>query len=187
MLVMAVAGCYKEPVPSYKLVPADHRIYLSGRGLESFPVVNRNADYLNLDRNRLGDVTGVEKLVGLKWLRLNNNLLSSLPDISGLTKLRRIYLKGNLFKEVPEQLKNLPSLTDVELSDNPITQVPAWLVKKGGLKNVSFNGTLISKLPDDLSGWKSLHMLQLGNTPVGNDPAEMARIRKQLKDVSIIF
>lgn len=187
MLAMVVAGCFKEPIPAYKTVPADHRIYLSDKALEHFPQVNPKADYLNLDRNKLKDITGAEKLVYLKWLRLNNNALSSLPDISALKNLRRIYLRGNLFAEVPPGLNNLPSLTDVELSKNPIREVPEWFVKKTGLKNVSLNGTLISKLPDDLSGWKSLQSLQLGDTPICNNPAEMARIREQLKDVAIIF
>ena len=179
------AGCFNEPEPAYKTVPAENRVYLSDKALKVFPQVTPTADYLNLDRNELTDITGVEKLTALKWLRLNNNQLEKLPDLKALTSLRRIYLKNNRFSEVPETLKDLPALTDIELSGNPIKEVPEWLAKKEGLKNLSFNRTQITKLPADLSAWKSLKSLQLGDLRM---PAEeMARIRSALENVAIVF
>ncbi len=185
-IALVVAGCFNEPVPAYKTVPAENRVYLNDRALKVIPKINLNADYLNLDRNELKDVSGIENLTELKWLRLNSNQLSALPNLKRLTKLRRIYLKRNYFAEVPDTLRDLPSLTDIELSDNPIREVPKWLAEKKGLKNLSFNRTLITRLPDDISAWASLNSLQLGDLQLSAE--EMARIRSALpKSVAVVF
>ncbi len=86
---------------------------------------------------------------------------------------------------MPETLKDLPSLTDIDLSGNPVGEVPAWLAQKKGLKNVSFSRTKVTRLPEDLSAWKTLQSLQLGDLNISS--AEMKRIREALPDVAIVF
>ena len=190
-LCAAVGGCFDEPEPAYKSVPAENRVYVKDAGLEKVDWssaafgAGESIDYINLDRNKLVSVDGVEKFTGLKWLRLNENKLESLPDLKPLSRLRRIYLRDNKFTVVPETLKDLPELTDIELSGNPIKDIPAWLAERKGLKNLSFNRTQLTSLPADLSAWKSLHSLQLGELKLSKD--EMARIRKALPSVAIVF
>ena len=185
LAALCATGCFNEPEPAYKSVPAENRVYLSDKGLKAVPAVNAKADYLNLDRNELTNVDAVAKLEGLKWLRLNDNKLAALPDLKGLVNLRRIYLKNNRFAAVPETLKDLPALTDVDLSGNPVKEVPAWLAEKKGLKNLSFSRTQITKLPENLEAWKSLQCLKLGDLSI--PAAEMARIRSALPNVAIVF
>ena len=186
-LLGAAAGCFDEPTPAYKTVPAESRLYLSDKGLSDLKTVDLSkvGDYLNLDRNALTNIDSVATLVGLKWLRLNENRLASMPDLSALVNLRRIYLRDNNLIRVPETLKDLPALTDIELSGNPIREIPTWLAQKKGLQNLSFNRTQIKKLPDDLSAWTSLKSLQLGE--LGLSAEEMARIRQALPQVAIVF
>ena len=184
----AFAGCFDEPEPAYKSVPEGARIYLKEQGLADLKGQSFDAskiDYLNLDRNALTNVDEVASLSGLKWLRLNSNQLSALPPLGELKSLRRIYLRDNRFNEVPETLKDLPSLTDIDLSGNPVSEIPEWLAKKEGLEFLSFSRTKITKLPDDLSAWRRLKALQLGDLQMA--PDEMARIRKSLPDVAIVF
>ena len=195
VLSLALAGCFNEPEPAYKTVPAENRVYLQEKGLTTLAdgrfagAVRHDApcavDYLNLDRNQLTNVDAVASLTGLKWLRLNENRLASLPDLSALVNLRRIYLRDNKFTVVPETLKDLPALTDIELSGNPIKTIPDWLAAKQGLLFLSFNRTQVTALPADLSAWKSLKALQLGELNLSAE--EMARIRAALPDVAITF
>jgi Leucine-rich repeat (LRR) protein len=182
---LAVAGCFNEPEPAYKSVPAENRIYLSDRNLTELPELNLAADYLNLDRNSLTNIDAVAGLKSLKWLRLNDNRLSSLPELKDLASLRRIYLKNNRFSEVPATLASLPALTDIDISGNPVSEVPEWLAKRQGLKNLSFSRTRIVRLPADLSAWKCLKSLQLGELNI--EPAEMKRRREALPSVAIVF
>ena len=181
----AAAGCFDEPTPARKSVPPESRVYMSDRGLTEVPAVNAKADYLNLDRNQLTNVEAVATLTGLKWLRLNDNRLAALPDLKALVNLRRIYLKNNRFAEVPATLKDLPALTDIDLSGNPIREVPAWLAEKKGLKNLSFSHTQVTALPPNLEAWSTLQSLQLGELALS--AFEMARIRKALPNVAIVF
>ena len=194
--LVAVAGCFNEPEPAYKSVPAENRVYLSDKGLKDLSSCASltsgkdsasplNIDYVNLDRNELTNVDAVAKLEGLKWLRLNDNKLAVLPDLKGLVNLRRIYLRNNKFAAVPETLKDLPALTDIDLSGNPIKEIPQWLAEKRGLKNLSFSRTQVVKLPDNLEAWRSLQCLQLGDLNIS--AAEMARIRAALPNVAIVF
>ena len=188
-----MTGCFNEPEPAYKSVPAESRVYLSDKGLKDLSScaalkggeASPSIDYVNLDRNQLTNVDAVAQLGGLKWLRLNDNKLAALPDLKGLVNLRRIYLRNNKFTVVPETLKDLPVLTDIDLSGNPIKEVPQWLAEKKGLKNLSFSRTQVVKLPENLEAWTSLQCLQLGDLNIS--AAEMARIRSALPNVAIVF
>ena len=187
LALCALTGCFDEPIPAAQTVRPDQRVYLNDRGLKDLSSVALAADidYLNLDRNQLTNVAPVVALKDLKWLRLNGNRLTTLPDLSALTALRRIYLKDNRFAAVPETLKDLPALTDIDLSGNPIKEVPAWLAEKKGLKNLSFTRTQLNRLPEDLSAWRSLATLQLGDLML--KPEEMARIRAALPRTAVVY
>ena len=94
LAALCVAGCFNEPEPAYKTVPAGARVYLQDKELKTAPLPENPqiVDYINLDRNSLTNIDALAALDGLKWLRLNDNRLSSLPDLGRLVKLRRIVL-----------------------------------------------------------------------------------------------
>ncbi len=208
--VMALGGCYQEPVSAEKSVPPEHRVYLKNLSLETLTVKDvyehgrvfcggwtnlssivtefkpESLDYLNLDRNSLTNISEIGAFKALKWLRLNGNRLSSLPDLSALVSLRRIYLGGNRFAEVPPQLSALKNLTDIDLSGNPISHVPEWLARMENLEHLSFSRTKIKFLPKDLSRWRSLRTLQLGDIE-GLSRDEMDRIRRELPRTAVVF
>ena len=189
---MFLAGCFNEPEPAYRTVPAVNRVYLSDRALKDLSSVEdafaagAAIEYVNLDRNELETLPAeIGALTGLKWLRLNSNRLSELPDLSSLKSLRRVYLRGNRFTAVPETLSRLPALTDIDISENPVGEIPEWLARREGLESLSFSRTAVRKLPEDLSAWKSLKSLQLGDLAL--EPAEMARVRAALPKTAVVF
>lgn len=164
--------------------------YFARNGMEKIPDFSAWADtldYLNLDGNAIAEIPDtLAGLLKLKWLRLNENKLQSLPaSLASLKNIRRIYLKKNAFKEVPQVLRQMQSLEEISLDGNPVKTVPDWLVTMPNLRGISLSGTEISKLPEDLSAWKKLDFLALGSCPVSKE--EMARIRKNLPDVAIVF
>ncbi|MER7501450.1 hypothetical protein AB0L05_18345 [Nonomuraea pusilla] len=66
----------------------------------------------------------VRDLTHLRELRLN---LTAVPDRLGtLTALTHLRLGGGL-THVPEALRDLPSLTSLDLYGNELTELPAWL------------------------------------------------------------
>ena len=209
--ILALGGCYQEPVSAEKSVPPEHRVYLKNLRLETLRVQDvyehgkvfgggwtnlssivsefkpESLDYLNLDYNILTNISEIGAFKSLKWLRLNNNRLSALPDLSALaSSLKRIYLSSNRFTEVPESLSALKNLTDIDLSGNPISQIPEWLSQMENLEHLSFSRTKIKSLPKDLSKWVSLRTLQLGELE-NFSKEEMDRIRKALPKTAVVF
>ena len=191
LVATLAAGCFNEPEPAYKSVPAENRVYLSGKGLTDLSKVGdafaagAAIDYLNLDRNKLASVEGVETLTKLKWLRLNDNKLESVPDLSHLARLEKIYLAGNRLREVPPFLEALPELEMIDMSGNPVAEIPEWLARKSGLRHLDLSRTALRSLPADLGAWKSLRSLKLGDLRL--DEGEMRRIRSALPGVRIVF
>lgn len=216
LVAAALAGCYKEPVSADKTVRPEERIYLKntslalltvndvyGKGLVFMPDAGcwtnlsarfesidafkpASVDYLNLDYNSLTNVDAVAGFTSLKWLRLNSNKLAALPDLSALADLRKIYLRRNFFTTVPSTLRDMPLLTDIDMSENPmLKEIPGWLAEKTGLEHLSFSSTSITRLPADLTAWKTLKTLQLGNLKLTRE--EMDRVRAALPETAVVF
>ena len=196
-LAVLLSGCFKEPRSAEDSVPAGTHVYLKDQGLEVLTpgqVLQGGAlkpeaiTYLNLDYNALTDVEAVVAFKGLKWLRLNNNKLERLPaDLSALNSLRRLYLRDNAFTVVPPALaKGLPELETLDLSGNPIGEIPDWLAARKGLRHLNLSDTHVKRLPADLSAWRSLVSLQMGGLN-GLTLEEMTRIRAALPDTRIVF
>lgn len=211
--VLAAAGCFREPTPADATVDPNTRVYMKDAGLVEFSVnavrekgrvflgdekgwanlLDRvesfdpaSLDYLNLDYNALTNVDALAAFTGLRWLRLNENKLKTLPDFSGMKSLRSLHVRDNELTEVPATVGDLPELAVLDLSGNPISEIPEWFAKKEGMEHLSLSRTHLKRLPDDISAWKSLKSLQLGGLRLESID-ELKRIRAALPDTAVVF
>ena len=70
-------------------------------------------------------MNGLNEVRNLQSLNLGGNQISSMDGISKLSKLMTLYLNKNNISDLSEisKLKLNVSLCDLDLSDNPITQI----------------------------------------------------------------
>ena len=73
---------------------------------------------LDLRRDKLTDVTGLEKLTKLEELYLGDNQLTNVKGLEKLTQLKKLSLTLNKLTSV-KGLENLTQLKELYLNDNP--------------------------------------------------------------------
>ncbi len=125
---------------------------------------------LDVSRNVLTVLPGLEKLTALQTLNVSGNRLSEFPDISSLAQLHvldishnalsalpagisseslsllgQVFANGNEITEIPADLTNLQSLRTLDVSDNKLVAIPAELGDCSKMKDLKFGG---NKLKD---------------------------------------
>ncbi|KAL0277406.1 UNVERIFIED_CONTAM: hypothetical protein PYX00_004699 [Menopon gallinae] len=112
---------------------------LTKKRLREFPseILNQAefVQYLYLEGNKLSKLpeTFFQHLRHLKWLDLRNNELVAFPTV-GLKNhgyLEFILLQGNRIKYLPTELGLLPNLKGLQISGNPIVNVPYDVISNG--------------------------------------------------------
>lgn len=85
--------------------------------------------WLDLSSNRLTRTIGLEGAVALQTLLLARNRLTKVENLGALVVLRRLDISNNLIPSVAElrplAIGREPTLTDLDLSDNPLRESPA--------------------------------------------------------------
>ncbi len=133
--------------------------------------------------NRKEAVKRIKKvmLTNATSLDLSNLQLSSLPDVflpnlSGnarfLNNIQKLNLKGNNFTGIPEPIKNLRSLEELNLEDNQIAALPKEALEKLiTLQVLNLKGNQIAVLPENIfDNLKALQNLDLGNNQIRELP-----------------
>ncbi|MHA3737381.1 NEL-type E3 ubiquitin ligase domain-containing protein [Pseudomonas sp. Eth.TT006] len=90
-----------------------------------------NLKHLSLENNRIQltehTLVKLSRLRGLESLNLSGNRLGATVDVGGLFELNHLYLRNTRATELPKGLQLLPNLKRVDLRDNDIRDLPAWL------------------------------------------------------------
>ena len=83
---------------------------------------------LDLGKNKIARVEGIETLGLLTQLSLEDNEITSLTGLGKLTSLMELYIGNNRISQVKEvqQLKALPKLIILDLSGNPLCETPDY-------------------------------------------------------------
>ncbi|XP_062327650.1 malignant fibrous histiocytoma-amplified sequence 1 homolog [Osmerus eperlanus] len=139
---------------------------LSGRKLKALPAElleeGAQAKRVDLQRNRLKQVSGLSSLLCLKELNLSRNELLDFPlEVGSLSLLERLYLNQNNIRVVPEGLfPRLENLQFLKLSTNHLSQLPADLACCRSLAYLNLSHNSLTDLQPlvGLSGLTELHV-----------------------------
>ncbi|MBX8472578.1 hypothetical protein K5E37_26395 [Pseudomonas sp. RIT778] len=163
-------------VPDLFLVGDGHSSRL-GRFLEAFP----GLDSLAIRECNLGDIPkDIFTMSQLTALSLPDCEISLTPEsvaaLAGMDKLEVLNLRDNPLGLTPD-ISNLHSLTDLDLSDTGITEIP-----KGTLENLHWNeidlsGNAITDVPEEIMDVPASvgDRYDLRNNPLS--PQSLARVR----------
>ncbi|MEN8908064.1 MAG: leucine-rich repeat domain-containing protein [Clostridiales bacterium] len=77
---------------------------------------------LNLSKQDIADITGLEHFTGLTKLMLGNNSVNNITPLENLTNLRELNIGANHLSDITP-LKNLTNLTSLNLVVNDITDI----------------------------------------------------------------
>jgi Leucine-rich repeat (LRR) protein len=171
-----------------------------------------NITYLDISNHKLAKLpTSIKNLVNLEEIILNKNLLTEVPrPLQRLTNLRRLYLNQNgiaLKKQglrplrkltslerlglaynrigmVPKSIRHVsPTLTDLILSGNPISEVSPELARLQGLRNLQFYANKLRAIPEGVFALKNLEELDIYKNEIRVIPPQI----KQLANLKILY
>lgn len=115
--------------------------------------------------------------------------VQGIQNIDGIEKMWRINLDGNNIKleGSPFLGLNLPCRI-LTLNRNQISALsPAFFAGLSHLKTLELNRNNITELPDNLGALSHLDVLELAENPLVKDEAQIAKIKKALPNVNIVY
>ncbi|CAF1560461.1 unnamed protein product [Didymodactylos carnosus] len=137
---LQLRGCNLKYVPNfitqlYSLTTLD----LSGNSLVSLPLTFihlQKLHWLHLGSNKFQQIPReILLLYKLEYLFMSYNSISSLSGLGILKTLKSLDLRGNQLCTIPEEIENLVSLTELNLSDNYLSHLSTELLT--GIQHLS--------------------------------------------------
>ncbi|KAF4091051.1 hypothetical protein AMELA_G00032720 [Ameiurus melas] len=171
---------------------------LSGKKLKSLPSDllqnDQDVDKVDLQKNRLKNVTGISQLSNLTELNLGRNELAEFPqEISKLQQLVKLYMNQNNIKSIPDNIfPSLKKLTFLKMSTNKLKELPSDmnrcenliylnlsnnclrdvqpLVGLGRLKELYVENNHLTELPHALFQSQNLEKFKANRNPLRKPP-----------------
>jgi len=113
-----------------------------------------------------------------------NKLTTIPPIISIFTNITFVSLSGNRFREIPEALKELKHLNEIDFRSNFLKDVPEWLNTMNELQRVFLDDNEFTTISTNLTSCKHIHQLILNRNSITDIPAHISEM-KQLSLFSI--
>ncbi|MDZ3991293.1 leucine-rich repeat domain-containing protein [Pseudomonas sp. Teo4] len=170
-LCLTNAGFSELDQAFFNLFPNLQTLQLSANRLTRLPSLAGFSELRSLDvqRNRLTTLEGLEHLTGLTQLVANDNALVSLPDLGRLSRLTRLDLQRNQLETV-EGVQHLTLMTQLDLSDNRLAALPEhihWLVR---VRYVNLSANRLAALPTGIGRMTALTQLNLADNRLSDLP-----------------
>lgn len=155
---------------------------------------------LNLQRNQLRSLNGIERAVNLSNLDVSSNQIDELPKTFGqLSNLSTLNVSGNFIKELPEsfgglgelrmlncscnRLKHLPDsvcnlikLKSLDLSNNQLARLPETVGSLPELEDLNMRANFLQALPDSFGRLPKLNSLILRKNKFATVPNQLSRL-----------
>lgn len=118
------------------------KLSLKGNDLDSINLDKlAKLEDLNLENNKISDISFLEKVNKLTSLNLNKNNVENIEAVSNLKDLVYLYLKNNKISNI-DALKSLNKLSNLTLSNNNVSDISA-LKDLNELSSVKIDGNKI--------------------------------------------
>jgi hypothetical protein len=107
--------------------------------------------------------------------------MDRLPDLQDLIETARrdgalsLNLNGRALDSLPESLRSLTTLTQLDVNGNRLTMLPAWLSGMTGLTSLGLSGNQLAALPDWL-GMTGLTELWVGGNQLSELPESLGNL-----------
>lgn len=106
-----------EPIKSLR---PEYLVLFGNRVSDITPICNMESlIHLNLAKNNIRFLDGIEKLVGLRELFLGFNQIKDISPLTNMRNLKLLVIRSNQIKDI-NSLKSLTGLVKLNLSDNPL-------------------------------------------------------------------
>jgi Leucine-rich repeat (LRR) protein len=145
----------------------------------------RSLEGLYISGNKLSDITD-SLPISLIRLDLRGNSLNTFPNqLLKLEKIQSLYLGGNNLAIHPDyeisDISNLKELKRLDVSNNDISNIPAWFFTLENLIYLDLSKNKISNLPSDISHLTKLKYLYIEANKLDLIPSKISRLSKLQK------
>ena len=140
---------------------------LSGNNIEKIDSIEKlvNLEFLNINSNKISDLSGYSGNIHLKYLDLSYNNIRTFPTIQNLNELEELYLWDNFISDI-SGIQNLKELRILNLDFNEILDLTP-LQNLPALKDLSMVNAKIKSL-DDLKDLPQLESLVLDSNVIND-------------------
>ncbi len=151
-------------------------LFLSNNRFETLPSVIADCpelDMIGFKANLIKQVPEGSLPNKTRWLILTDNQIDQLPDsIGGLHRLRKLALAGNRLTSLPDSMADCRNLELARLSANLLTHLPEWLLELPKLSWLAFSGNPLGKPLTELSS--SMQYVSMSDIELGEQIGEGA-------------
>jgi len=153
-------------------------ISITHSDIRSIPVIKiKNLRSLNLSKNSIKKIEGLDKLRYLQYLDLSGNAINKIQGLEKNKRLIKLKLKDNYISKI-EGLKHIRGILSIDLSENKIIKIHD-LTEVSNCMSLSLSGNFIEKEPR-----KYLHFNDLKSL-AKLDNIKILKLRwNRLRDVS---
>lgn len=160
-----------EIVDSIKSITSLKTLLLMNCNINALPLAVQDlmsveALYLNNNLLDPGQCEVLGEMAALKNLYISACNLSTLPqNLINSNTLQVLNAANNNLSIVPEMIKDIPNLEDLDLTNNGITNLPSWFGtgNMGSLRRLVLNNNGLTALPENFSLLTNLTYLSIGN------------------------